>query len=256
MEDLYMDNLDIYDTLNADTEQGTSFLDYRIQYAKARGNNHDLLAESSSPGLGSIIEAIDGSDSISKYKSATQQSLTANQTAFDTLLTQYTTAYNSYVSSTYMTKVNTGVKPSVTDTSNNIVVQANLQALNSQLLALATTISREINSLRATDGTLRKNIQDQETSLFRYINELNEQQGILNNVKTSFDSDSVDGRIETTELTFDSYYLQYIVYFFISVTLIVFIFNITINPNADIMRSVFLLVALLAVYIISRWVNK
>ena len=29
MDDLYMDNLDIYDTLNADTDQGKSFLDYK-----------------------------------------------------------------------------------------------------------------------------------------------------------------------------------------------------------------------------------
>ena len=251
-----MDDLDIYNTLNADTDQGTSFLDYRKQYATASGNNHNLLAVSSSPDMGSIIEAIDGSDSISKYKSATQQALTANQAAFDTLLTKYTTAYNSYVSSTYMTKVNTGLIPSATDSSNNIVVQANLQSLNSQLLALATTIVSEIKSLRTTDGTLRKNIQDQETSLISYINELNEQQGILNNIKTHYDTSSVDGRIETTALTYNSYYFQYIVYFFISVTMIVFIFNITINPNADIMKSVFLLVALFAVYIISRWVNK
>ena len=249
-----MDNLDIYNSINADTDQGTSFLDYKKHYAKATGNSHDLLSVSSSPDVGSIIEAIDGTDSISSYNSATQRSLTANQTAFNTLLSQYTLVYNSYVSSNYMQNVNSGITLSATDSSNNLAIKANLQVLNSQLLALATTIVSEINSLKTTNGTLRQEIQEQEKSLIRYMNQLSDQQNTLE--QPYYDNDSVDGAIETASLSMNSYFMQYLVYFFITVTLIVFLVNITINPKADMMKSALLLVALFAVYIISRWVNK
>lgn len=245
MDNLYMDNLDIYNTLNADTEQGTSFLDYKRQYAEASGNNHDLLAVSSSPGIDSIIEALDGSDSISSYQNATQQSLNIHRAEFNRLLSEYTTAYNSYISSIR------------SNTSSNISSNksSDLQNLNTRLLTLARTIANEINLLKTMDGNLRNNIQDQAESIIDFINDLENQQYILNN-KPYHDVNSLDGEIETSTLTVNSNYLQYIIYFLISLILIVFIFNIMINPDADVMKSVFLLVALFTVYFISRWINK
>jgi len=255
MDDLYMDDLDIYNiSLNADTEQGSSFLNYRKQYAKASGNNHDLLAESSSPELGSIIEAIDGTDSVSQYKSVIETALSKDQAAFNTLLTQYTTDYNSYISSAYITNAAKGIKPSVTDSSNNIIAKANLQSLNGKLIALAQTIISQINSLQTTDSTFKQKIKTQEASLIDYINKFKEQHQKFASIRT--DQDSLDGAIETSSLSMNSVYFHYIVYFFIGIILIVFIFNLSINPEADVMKASFFIIALSSIYIISRWVNK
>jgi hypothetical protein len=238
--------------INADTLQGITFLDYKKEYAKASGNTHSLLSVSSSPQLGSIIEALDGSDSLSSYQDAIQQSLSTNQAAFDSLLSQYTTAYANYIKD-----INTTSYYSTTDSSNNSVSELKLLDLNRELVNLAQKISTEIGQLQVTDSSLREIIEYQQAKIYDYISELEYQQETISitDEEDYNDMDSVDGQIETTELHVNSVYYHYIVYFFISITLIVFIFNIYSNPEADTMKAVFLLVALLGVYVISRWVN-
>ena len=235
------DDLDVYNIINADTDQGSSFLNYKKKY----NNVHDLLAISSSPEVGSIVEALDGTDSISQYKSAKEQQLSADQATFNTLLSQYTTLYNTYIAS-----IKT---PLPTDSSNNVII-ANLQSKNTQLIQLAEKILGGINSIQTTSNTLNTSIQSKQAKLKDDLNKLQIQQSKMSTRK--YDMDSVEGAIETTGLSMNSSFMQYIVYFFIGITLLVFIFNMTINPEADIMKASFFLIALCSVYIISRWVNK
>lgn len=256
------DNLGIYDN-NEDNDnnsaniQGASFMDYRKKFIQAGSDEHKLLTESSSPALGSIIEAMNATESVGGYKSAAEQTLSADEDAFNALLSQYTTAYNSYISSKYMTNASNGIKPSATDSSNNAVLEANLQSLNNRLLTLATTIVGEINALKTTThSNLRVSIEKKQESLMQRINELKEQRGKFENINKHFDIDSIDGAIETSTLNMDAFYVHYIVYFFIGVLLLIFIFNISVNPEADTTRATFFIVALLSVYIISRYVNK
>lgn len=250
------DNDTIYETginnINADTEQGSSFLNYRNEYAKAKGNNHDLLAMTSSPNLGSIIEAIDGTDSLSSYKSAADTRLTTNQAAFNALLSTYSTAYNSYFSSPYITNAKkTPPSVSESDSSNNTVIIAQLVALNQRLIESAQNIVGEMNTMSQTTNTnLNQRITSNQDRLRTVIDQLKNQYEQLNEKK--YDNDSIEGVIETTELDMNSDYIHYIVYFFIGITLIVSIFYISLNPNADIKKVIILLVALLLVYIISR----
>jgi hypothetical protein len=236
-------DLDTYNTINADTEQGSTFLEYKQKYATASGNNHYLLSESSSPNLGSIVEAVDGTDSVSRNKSATQTNLTANQKEFNDLLSKYSLAYNGYILT-------------LTSSSDNSESEAKLQELNNQLITKAQTIVTEMNSLNQMDNTLSESNQDTKSILVQRIKELKEHQDKLNGFNKNHDSDSIDGKLETSALSMNSIYYHYIVYFFIGLTLIGFIFYISMNPNADIMKAVFLLIALSAVYIISRWVNR
>lgn len=240
--------------LNESDEQGIDFLDYRNKNNSSMDIN--LIEQSSSPGIGSIIEAVDGQDSLTSYKSELQKKLSANQTLFQTKLSAYTTKYNTYISSAYITKLKNNSIPTVSDTSANILIVAELNTLNGELIALARTIIQDINGLNTNDISLRQQIQTKRAKLINYIEELEEQREYLSDYMQHYDTESVDGAIETSVLHMNSVYVHYIVYFFIGLTLIVFIFNITINPEADVMRSVFLLVALFAVYIISRWVNK
>ena len=51
-------------------------------------------------------------------------------------------------------------------------------------------------------------------------------------------------------------YYYYIAYFFTGLLMIALIFNMLINPEADTKKGMFLLVALTAVYVISRWKNN
>jgi hypothetical protein len=238
--------------LNADTAQGFNFLDYKKKYATDPGNNHDLLEKSSSPEWGSIIEAADGTDSLSQYKSAAQKNLAANEIAFNALLSQYTTAYNSYIGSSYMTNVAAGRVPSATDSSGNTVAEKNLQDLNTQLLTLARTIATELTGLSTTDSSLRSSIASKQSKLLTSVAQLQAQQERLTGTNQTNEMDTIDGALETTGLHMNSVYFHYIVYFFIGIVLLVFIFNISVNPNADVKNAGFFLVALLAVYLLSR----
>jgi hypothetical protein len=261
-EDDDQDNLGIYDDNNIDYNnyadiQGVSFMDYRKTFTTAGSDEHKLLTESSSPTLGSIIEAMNETESVGGYKTAAEQTLSADEDAFNALLSQYTTAYNTYISSNYMTNAKNGIKPSPTDSSNNALQQANLQSLNERLLILAKTIVEQINNLKTTThSNLRASIQEKQASLRQRIDKLKEQRNKIDNINNSFDVDSIDGAIETSSLNMDSFYLHYIVYFFIGIVLLVFIFNISVNPEANTTRATFFLAALFSVYIISRWVNK
>ena len=236
-------DLDTYNTINADTEQGSTFLEYKQKYATASGNKHDLLAVSSSLGLDSIVEALDGSDSISKYKSAMQKNLAANQAVFNTLLSQYSTAYNNYISN-------------LKNSSNNSEEEAKLRILNAELVTMAQTIVSEMNSIQTSDHTLRESTGETQKKLLDLVYQLKQEKDKMNSFNKKNDMDSIDGTLETTSLSMNSIYYHYIVYFFVGLTLIVFIFYMSMNPNADPMRAIFLLVGLFAVYIISRWVNK
>lgn len=237
-------DLDTYNTINADTEQGATFLEYKRKYATASGNNHDLLAVSSSLGLDSIVEAVDGTDSISRYQSAMQKNLSANQAVFNTLLSQYSTAYNNYISN-------------LMDSNNTSEEEAKLRVLNAELITMAQTIVTEMKSLETSDNTLRVSTEDTQKKLVERIRQLKNEKDKMNSFNKKYDdTDSIDGKLETSALSMNSIYYHYIVYFFVGITLIVFIFYMSMNPNADPMRGIFLLVGLFAVYIISRWVNK
>ena len=256
------DNLGIYDNNDDNANysadmQGVSFMDYRKKFIKTGSDEHDLLTQTSSSTVGSIMEAMNGAESISGYQSTAEQILSADEDAFNALLSQYTTAYNSYISSTYMTNVKNGVAPSATDSSNNTLLKANLQSLNDRLLTLATTIAREIDALKRTTNTnLRVSIADKQAALIERIDELKAQRGQFEHINNNYDIDSMDGAVETTALNMDAFYLHYIVYFFIGVVLVVFIFNISVNPEADTKKATFFIAALFSVYIISRHINK
>ena len=149
------DNLGIYDNnednINNSAEiQGVSFVDYRKKFTKAGSDEHKLLSESSSSVLGSIVEAMNGAESVRGYQTAAEKTLSADEDAFNALLSQYTTVYNNYISSKYITNAKNGIEPSDEDHANNVLLKDRLESLNNQLLSLATRIVGEINTLKTT----------------------------------------------------------------------------------------------------------
>jgi len=238
-----MDDLDVYNSiLNEDTTQGASFLEYKKKYGANSSNNHELLNETSGPGLGSIME---GLDSLPAYKPDIQTQLSADEAAFNILLVQYSTAYTTYIAN-----LNTG-KASSADNSGNLLQVNNLY---SQLITKANAIKTGLSQLNLPDynNRLSQTARDKQAAINTAIQQFQAKQETISNIKAQYDSDSADGALETTGLTMDSHYIHYLVYFFIGIVLLVFIFNIAMKPDADVTKSIFFLVALFAVYIISR----
>jgi hypothetical protein len=235
------DDLGIF---NADTEQGTTFINYRKKYEIAGGNDHSLLSVSSSPELGSIVEAYASRDSLLYRPSTLEQAMTTDNSAFNTKLSQYITAYNAYV---LVATDNSG---------STVAAKANLTTLNTQLIALAQQIVGKMTAEQTVGSANNQQLRDRETNLIALIQELQEQQAKISNINNSYDNDSIEGNIEYTTLNTNSMYYYYIAYFFTGLLMIALIFNMLINPEADTKKGMFLLVALTAVYVISRWKNN
>ena len=87
-----------------------------------------------------------------------------------------------------------------------------------------------------------------------YDSRLRARANLLRNMRYKYKNynTNLDGSIETTQLMMTSQYYHYLVYFFISLTLLAFIFNIMVNPQADTKNAAFVVTALLLVYFITR----
>ena len=68
-----------------------------------------------------------------------------------------------------------------------------------------------------------------------------------------YDNVSVDGALEYTALQMNSNYYHVFVYLLVAATLIGFIFNLMMNPEANVLKAIYVLGALFVVYFISRY---
>jgi hypothetical protein len=64
--------------------------------------------------------------------------------------------------------------------------------------------------------------------------------------------DTIAGKIETTTLNMNSMYYHYFVYFVITVTLLAFTFYMLVNPNASVLNAMYVVGALMVVYVVAR----
>lgn len=249
MKVMYM-NLGIYNRhmfnenvgyeLNQHIEQGIQLKKYGRKYYNE--NQHTLLADSSSPEWGSIVEAFDGDDSIQKKKSV-EGMTTQSNTEFNNLVSDYATAHKTYASTMI------GRKPP-TD-AIRIAMESSLADQRNTIIANSNQFQASINS--NSGENLMTSLANNQDKLNGYLTEIEQQQiadAITN--KNKYDDISIAGAIETTSLNMNSMYYHYLVYFFISITLIAFTFNMIVNPNADVMKAIIVLGALILVYIITR----
>ena len=65
-------------------------------------------------------------------------------------------------------------------------------------------------------------------------------------------ADTITGKIETTTLNMNSMYYHYFVYFVITGTLLAFTFYMLVNPNASVLNAMYVVGALMAVYVVAR----
>jgi hypothetical protein len=194
-------------------------------------NEHHLLQETSSPQWKSIVEDFNG-DTINLPHAS------SDETHFNSLISSYASAYNTYTSSLLS-------KPSSDE--SRIAVEADLIRQKNLIIAAATQIN---------NSNIHTEILEKQAINSRLINskliQLAQEKNKTYAMNENYDENTVSGAIETTSLNMNSMYYHYIVYFIVAITLISFTFNIMINPEANVMNAVFVVGALVLVFLIAR----
>jgi hypothetical protein len=120
-------------------------------------------------------------------------------------------------------------------------------------LAAANQIKNDVELNNATRAELLNAFHDTQQDMRFNLNELNNQKRKINEMTGKYDRNSINGAMETTELNMTSMYYHVFVYMAIAITLLAFIFNLMVNPNANVLNAIFVLGALSVVYIISKY---
>jgi len=194
-------------------------------------NEHHLLQETSSPKWNSIIEDFHGGTINLHHASS-------DETDFNSMISSYASAYNTYTSSLLS-------KPSSDE--SRIAMEADLIQQKNLIIAAATQIN---------NSNIHKELLEKQAINERLINskliQLAQEKNKTYAVNDYYDETTVSGAIETTALNMNSMYYHYIVYFIVAITLISFTFNIMANPEANVMNAVFVVGALVLVFLITR----
>jgi hypothetical protein len=237
-----MYNENIGDVLDQDIQQGLQFTNYGKKYYE--DNEHKLLEESSSPLWGSIVEAFNGPNSVKPQNPVpAAQAMLNDQKQFNDLVSKYANAQNTY-SYTILSNKRTDLHR--TSMEKDIATQRN------NLIKRGKQIQTNNTALLATNNKLRKQISTNQPILKNKAMNLNQQRMRIDQINKKYDKNTLGGLIETTELTMNSMYYHYLVYFLISVTLIAFTFNILVNPNANVMNAIIVVCTIIMIYLITR----
>jgi hypothetical protein len=225
-----------------------------------KADDYIFLQKTSSPEVGSIVEAFthDSARGSNKHSlinivrglenTDDEIKMKMDKTRFNQLISTYVTSYNTYTS--------TMLHKSPTDRTR-IAMEADLVRQKNNIISIAMNIKNDILRAEFADKfftefkTLTNDMQRHQTAnVFRMINEKKTGNVIKNN-------DSLDGMMETTNLSMTSMYYHLFVYLAIAITLIAFILNLMTNANADPMKAIVVVGSLFIVFYISqKYVNN
>lgn len=234
--------------VNKHMEQGVSFINYSKMYSNAKENKFSYLSDTSTPNIVSIVEAMQGDQSsIDTNARHIRHERSEQEEQFNSLLSSYTALYNTFNAS--LLKPN----PSADDLAQRKIMEQDLSAKYMQLSSLARNIQNNLQKWQATrNGDM--NELDINRQLWSKIKELERQQRKMEHTQYRSDINTIDGQLETTALANTSFQLHYLVYLIVFITVFAFILNLSINPNANVVNAIYVLGALLAVYVITRWI--
>jgi hypothetical protein len=241
------ENLGIYNSqakseydINKDIEQGAQFKQLSQNIYAA--NEHNFLQESSAPEWGSVADACNSDDSIQKKGILEGMTMTKNQVQFNNLVSQYAGSHKAYTSAILRKKPN--------DASRKAAEKALLIRKNN-VLSAANQLNRDIKNNTATRAELNNASTNTQTNMRKNWSNLTAAQKKL--LTMNYDDTNAIAAIEATGLNTTSMYYHLFVYLTIAATLLAFVFNFMVNPNASVVNTTFVLVALFAVYIISKY---
>jgi hypothetical protein len=136
---------------------------------------------------------------------------------------------------------------------NRKAAEASLLIQKNNILTAANRINNDVKLSNATRAKLLNAFHGTEQNMRFNLNELDKSKKKIKEISDKYDLESINGAMETTELNMTSMYYHVFVYMAIVITLIAFIFNLMVNPNANVLNAIYVLVALSMVYIVSKY---
>lgn len=233
---------------NADLAQGQEFITYNDSRLKKVTERLPFLQVSSIPGLFSINEAMNGSDSIKgnntlhtndsillSNKNITED-IVKNENDFNKSLSEYASLQQNLESSNLYHKIDA----KVTATTMN-----KLSDLNKKLIQHAQNINADMSNLNVNDTKLKHHITKQQANLNHYIQTLGEQNELM---------ETVDGMDESTKLSRTSNKYYYLMWFIMLVTfLALFMYILT---SDLVMNTLLVIISLMVIYLLARAINN
>ena len=191
--------------LDKDIQQGVAFMKYSKEFENAKDNQFSLLANTSGPNVGSIIEAYqDGRNSTQNNSQVTQGRMSPTEAQFNTLLSEYTRAYTTFNAALLKPR------PSTNDLALQKAMEQQLLLRYQQLYSLANTLQN--NSKPAHSFVVTNMNNGMHRRLSAKMVELNQQTKLLQHAAKRSEDTDVKGQLETTSLSTTSNHLHYLVF--------------------------------------------
>jgi len=222
-------NKNSQNNMNSAIIQGKLFTKYADEYKTVIEKNGNLI-NSLTSGFDSVIEAMDGNDSVQQSNTdlTRTNAITEYENEMNKLTSEYATMYNTYTKN----------ETSLTNKENKDIEEELLRKKD-RLKLLSENIKNEMTKL----------LKDNEINTVDTT--VNATEGFALHDETT----TILGKLETTNLSMTSNYYFYLVYFIIALTLLSFTFNIFINPNANVMNALFVVGGIVLVFLISKMMS-
>jgi hypothetical protein len=233
--------------LNQHIAQGMQFNKYGEKYQA--DNEHALLANSSGSEWGSVVEAYSSPSSTkgTGTKASVEGMISSSYGAaehreFNDMVSKYAAARQTYAAAMLGRK-----RP---NDATRLAMERSLNSQRDMIMSMAKEMHAAMNTTSGTNA--RVALMKNQDKFNKYLQEIQAQK-LADARANKYDEQTIGGAIEHTSLNMNSMYYHFLVYFIISVTLIAFIFNLMVNPDANVMNAIYVVGALFAVYFITRY---
>jgi hypothetical protein len=230
----------------ANIQQGKEYIKVNRIFTNSGKIHIKPLQLTTIPGLGSIYEAMNGDDSIHSANTVIKTNISSHEEEFNKTLVEYSNTYNTF-SEDVLNGNNRNSQGNTNDKKANIdpILWNHLLSLNTKLIDLAGKINSDVNSLSVTDDNLKKQMEQQQSTLNTYIAKLKAEK---NNMDKINNMDNVDGLQQNSELVMVSNKYHYLMWFILGLTIIAICIHIMSGGDAG--NGIVLLVSLLALYFV------
>lgn len=218
-------------------KQGEDFINNEQKTKKYTFSRLPFLELTSMPNVMSINEAFNGDDSTVAKNKDIADNLSTNEVDFNKTLTEYSTLQKNLESSAFHHNV---------DKQVNETIMKQLSELNKKLITQAKNINTDMSNLHVNSESLKKHINNQQSSLNTYIHTLRDEQIEIN--------EDLNGKIVSSKLTRVSNKYHYFVWLIFLITLLSLTYHILTSNFA--MNTMLVIISLVGIYMLARFINN
>jgi hypothetical protein len=219
-------------------KQGSEAQKLMAQYDQ---NRFPYLQVTSAPFLTSITESMRGEESTqARMQRNINAEVTESERAFNQALTRYSALNQIFMDSLLQQD----------DPAKIMQLRAELTEVNFELITLAKRINEDMDDIPILDEKSRQQIKQQQASLGDYIDELQKDKKRIK--KAHIELANIGAQSEDAALQYKSIHLQYIVWIFLSITVVSFTLNILFNENAQAISGIIIILLLLIIYVVAK----